>query len=921
MRPSVHVVSVVVLMLFAGLPATAGTPDEGGANPVALYLQPWGTAGVRSTSPGAVAPVGLDVFPGNATRGDPSTIGSRVVRSTAPLPYDVVLDAHDAFRVVLPGGVAYEPVDAWYSVSLVSATGARIVLGQASVSGSEAGLMTSDPSTPAVPESLRSAVEDSLGSGPAGAGVSFVHAECARTGYPHCRQLYGDYGYGGLGYCRQPFATLTGPADGAVHALTSRRVCQSASDDVNATARALDEGVAGHAPPPAEEPSAANDWRDVTFDAAPPASLVVGGGKFLVPAGTRLELLVELGAEDRLLAPGLFEFGHSDARARVVLRAHSAGAFAAFTAAELVGAGPHSGRFSGPPEAHAYAIDVDAGTTLQVSDATGARFALFTSDGAPVPTLTAFATSAERFILRIESANAVPTQRYSFVLALSAPEGDGGIVAEGTHAGSLGPGDGQDTFVIDAWEEQHIRLRVDFPAGSSFRIQPAGGSTLWSEAGMSYHEILLQHGWTGAHKFDIIREWGAASYTLTVDLDEGGDLSLFPRLEPLVAVDAVSDLVPVDGAVEFLTVNGSVGRFDGSAVVSLGSLPEAIGQHFARLSGDARIYTRAVDGRPVTLQEGSDLRPIATGFHRTIMGADGALYGIQGDSQRLRRVDAELHVSDVGPASDFPTLLAAPNGVIYGVGGGSTRGTVSVLHVPPGAVALPAEALTGLTAFDTNGNAYLVRNASFVDRLDAVTLARTLVAWGSGIRDVALAGNTFYARLHVEGPLGGLAAMPVDVMGFEGFRLPFDPAPTPDLQALAVVDERIATTASLLGPAVYETHRVVVTIRNGGAGDSPTTTLRISRESPAAYASFEFAVPPIPAGETTNVEFEWIADDEVGDYGWWARVDARDLLAERDEDDNVASGKGTAFAGGGRTACLAAMTTGVWVPGCSDRWV
>ncbi len=86
-------------------------------------------------------------------------------------------------------------------------------------------------------------------------------------------------------------------------------------------------------------------------------------------------------------------------------------------------------------------------------------------------------------------------------------------------------------------------------------------------------------------------------------------------------------------------------------------------------------------------------------------------------------------------------------------------------------------------------------------------------------------------------------------------------------------------------PSVGDQVSVILTIRNQGGGNSPASLIeyyvdKITSTSPTATATLD----PIPDGETASVTFAWTA--RSGPHSFRALVDARELVAEDDDENN-----------------------------------
>ncbi|HVM45495.1 MAG TPA: hypothetical protein VM582_06125, partial [Candidatus Thermoplasmatota archaeon] len=666
----------------------------------------------------------------------------------------------------------------------------------------------------------------------------------------HCRHITGRPGFGQLSPCEPavggpnlPAVLLrqgVGLADDAAARATGRKVvCHSYSADVNASSDAVDAELARRSvtnasaareawadlcdaarcdgPRNGTWPPPPHAWRDVTLDATVPAWMAQTAQTFTLPSGFRLVLDVALSGffpspAGGVWRPVLIEHGREDAPTSLSIRHATPGAFSAFAyEATNIAPGVHTGSLSSGFDIDSYAFEPTPASRIALAHLPGqvVRFVLHDPDGSAYHGMAGgdleVQSSPGRWVLRVRAHHLdASTGDYAFSLAFRAPaaEDDGGRIVAGTYAGSLGPGDNSDVWTFHAWRGQRLRLHLEHAADANFdlgdltsRFGSGGAHDVERTTAQTFETLEARSSYTGTLSFAVTRTWGSGPYTLTLDLDEGGNLSTKPFL--------VGMMSPMPGE----TLTGVVGAEDGFDVALLDFYTKATRIDRVHAFGRSTVaydasspYARAADGGLVHVAERSGTRRLSytdTAHNGTPLAPLGGFaFAPDGSYVTTDRAGVVTHTSPDGTQQRFvgpePALVPrfAPNGTLYVVSLGKGEAAYE-LDLSMGTFTRAPKALDGLQAFDAAGAAYRILLRDLVERYDPATGSFSIVAQaptGTFIQRITFGGDDMLALTSsYHSAANSLAAMPYPG-GFFGFSPAFAPSPLPDLAVTSIED-------------------------------------------------------------------------------------------------------------------------------------
>lgn len=872
--------ALTVLLLLPLLPASAAPVSVGTCDEVTpclalpLYLQAGGSGFA-----------GLSALPGDAMQSDASTRytssgGATVLTATGPV-LETPLTLARAMELRLPDFTARSDVWGNVTVQATTTTGsnitlARVVLTPAShekpsekvareANNAGAVATTLVPSVPSILGPIAEQVsEDAVPRGLASEGLAAANDEACARQPPACDQANGRWGFATIRFCADKSSANLPQRVASTAGWTAQDQLNESGAPVTFCGRGLYEQAQPHAtavddatpqaglcdtpvchlvslpplpvltpqtPPPTSDPQAP---RMLRFNATPPEWLAQDASSFTLPTGVRLTLRLDFVARENLertdgSSPVVFHYGRADVPSALVVSTSTPGAFAMLVKdAESIGPGPHTGSFSNLTDVDVYRVTPPAGARVRI-----------TTFGAPIITELldthgvrrgeshAALNASEPWTLRVSRSGAAPhTSEHGFVVSYLMPKGaeaDETELTDGTLVGSVGPGDGVDEQQIFLWKAQRVDLRLRTVEGDC-ALRLTHSPTLRvvaSDVEDGYHAIL-ESSVSGNSTVSVVRDFGACSYSLDVQRIAGGDLSPVPILTAVPGAPRPRSLGDTyEGGVDYLTNEAG----PGSQVVHA----TPIGAQIVHMApGGAPWLGRAAGGAVVAMGKEPDGANVVvanrSGTHERLFEPRGAFALGPGEDItmwedfQIVRLHPNRTKTVVTNTSDHPErLFFDPAGNLYVVG---FFGAFVV--EPSGArVAIPAN-LQGLRAFDGEGNGYVVRYDTLLQKIDLATGAIETVAQTNGARilDARVADGRVYAMVESFGA-AALVWAPTATVGWGGYRPALEMAALPDVVATRVEDRVVglAIDPDTRGPR--EVHEVTVFLENRGEGPMP----------------------------------------------------------------------------------------------------
>lgn len=911
---------IVILLVAAVPPAPAAEPWQGcqaGACSIAtFYVHDDGRARLEDPARPSAAMFVLTEGPGNAF----------VFRSVVP-EGGLRVPEHAALRLVLVdraslvSGIHETTVVATLDSSTTPWASAQ--LGRATFTA-EHGKPIPDESRPFadLARDASQALDDDDGAADAAnAGIdTFCSRHVLRNIAPGpfeeaCRDIHGDPGLASTRPCRGSPNQPPGSTAYLVLSLVYReaqktRPCTvSIRDDANETLEAAGPGPVdlaalwdetygdAYRPPPA-----ADQWTllDVPLDAGPGIARV--DGDLILPSGMIITVRVTTSVEPPSGDPAgalppqaahhgpvtTFRYGSHDAPTRLEVPL-SAAAAPLPADAMRIGPGSHHGQLllesSRPNPTDVFSFVVSDDDTLGLSG--NALFDLRDPKGRPAGVDRSEVAIPQpapgTWFLRVKQP-ASPTGEYAFQLNVAPPpvpieHDDAGsgrdatagspvTIGHGTHAGTLGGTDGEDSFHLPAGREQPYDVALTHGPEARYALYLDGEQVASPASRISYE--------AETHRVEVRRVGGEGPYELRVALGPLMDRSIIPPPQPL-PVQVPSEKFASPDGLFITTADDRLIELVGDDATTLNASWTA---HFLSSDAAGRIYGYA-DHLPVLSRMADPLAPqvdIVRGGGGSRVGADGALYGAVFDDKRAyyARILAEGFVP-IGNTTQFPGQIFHP--IPAPDGSHLLFAWDRLIRLSPDGASssLVYDGLVNIRGIDVaaDGTVFLTAWNETLMSIGPDGSA-TVLSVASQAGPPTVGHDRVFLTYRDAGGTLRLGAVPV--AGVRPFLGPatFEPPARPDLVVVGVREE---TVSSLLVDDVAEERKLIVTVRNAGAGHAAGLAgVGVSGSSSGAMGcdpcgawsrTVRFDLAP---GEETAIAFDWDTTRSVGRYRLEASV-------------------------------------------------